>query len=259
MNITNINTTRIPAGTRLYLTKKKYNKFYIQPDKTLVNDNLFVAYDVKIGGVIAIPQGTRVLGNWVAESSPSIAVQLQLTKIFLYGSGQNISADSDLVETLVDYNSDEIDCAPYLYKIHHFKSPAGIYRRIVNTKCRSKILTDNNRNSIYLEVNTKEISVVLNEDIIPMPDLSKMPVPQSPSVPTMPSVNNDQPIHKPNKITRNYKPNHQHNYKPNYKPNYQPNYSPNCSNNHSNDYFSDYPTEHSGDSSSYSNYEDDDF
>ncbi|BCS83401.1 hypothetical protein QLL95_gp0722 [Cotonvirus japonicus] len=161
----NISIKKIPAGTRMYLTKKNNHKFYIQPDKTLVNDNLYVAYDVKIAGIVVIPQGTRVIGNWVAESSPSIAVQLQLTKIFLHGSGQDISADSDLMDNVVDYNVNELNGACYLYKQKHYRATSNLYRRIVNTRCNVKTLPDNNRNMIYVEADTQEIPVTLTKDL----------------------------------------------------------------------------------------------
>ena len=86
---------KLSAGTRIYLTKKKHHTLYIQPDKTLVNDNLYVAYDVRVNGETVIPKGTRVVGDWVTESIPSIAAQLQIKKIYLQGSGQDINADSE--------------------------------------------------------------------------------------------------------------------------------------------------------------------
>jgi hypothetical protein len=162
---------KIPAGTRIYLTKKKNHTLYIQPDKTLVNDNLYVAYDVRIGTLTIIPKGTRVMGDWVTESRPSIAAQLQIKKIFLQGSGQDIMADSDVIEAISEYNNKEVDNAGFLYKINEYRSPSNIIRRIASFHCRVRTLMDNKRNSIYLEIFTKEIPVTLTMDFIPYPYL----------------------------------------------------------------------------------------
>jgi hypothetical protein len=163
---------KIPAGTRIYLTKKYNPVLYIQPDKTLVNDNLYVAYDVKINGQVVIPKGTRVLGDWVTESSPTIAAQLQLTKIYLHGSGQDISADSDVIEAISEYNDREVNNTGYLYKINQYHATSNITRRIVKFQCRIKTLLDDNRNTIYLELYTKEIPVILTSDFVALPCLS---------------------------------------------------------------------------------------
>jgi hypothetical protein len=160
---------KIPAGTRIYLTKKLPHELYIQPDKTLVNDNLFVAYDFRIDGETLIPKGTRVVGDWVTESNPSIAAQLQLTRIFLQGSGQQISADSDVIEAVCDYNNREVNNAGYLIKQYQYRASSNITRRIARTQCKVKTLLDDNRNTLYLEIMTKEIPVTLTEDFIPFP------------------------------------------------------------------------------------------
>jgi hypothetical protein len=163
---------KIPAGTRIYLTKKYNPVLYIQPDKTLVNDNLYVAYDVKIDGQTVIPKGTRVVGDWVTESSPSIAAQLQLTRIFLSGSGQEIKADSDVIEAVSEYNDREVNNAGYLYKLNQYRATSNITRRIAKFQCKIKTLLDDNRNTIYVEIYTKEIPVTLTTDFVPFPCLA---------------------------------------------------------------------------------------
>jgi hypothetical protein len=162
---------KIPAGTRIYLTKRGGHTLYIQPDKTLANDNLYVAYDVRIDGQTIIPRGTRVLGDWVTESMPSISAQLQLTRIYLEGSGQDISADSDVIEAVTDYNNDEVNNASYLYKTNQYRATSNITRRIANIHCRIKTLLDNKRNTLYLEIYTKEIPVTLTKDFVAFPNL----------------------------------------------------------------------------------------
>ncbi len=158
---------KIPTGTRIYLTKKKQFPLYLQPDKTLVNDNLYVAYDVRINGQTVIPKGTRVTGDWVAESTPTLGAQFQANCIYLDRNGQQFFADSDVVETTTEYNSDEIKNAGYLYKQNQYLSTSNIYRRIVNVNCRTSTLLDDNHNSVYLEVFTKEIPVTVTCDFIP--------------------------------------------------------------------------------------------
>lgn len=156
-------TQKIPTGTRIYITKKGCPQLCIQPDKTLVNDNLYVAYDVKINGRIVIPKGTRVIGDWVTESSP-LSAQLQITRIFLHGSGQPISADSDILDAVTAYNNCEVDNTGYLHGLKYYRSMSNITRRITKFHCRVKTLLDNNINTIYLEIDTKEIPVTLMED-----------------------------------------------------------------------------------------------
>ena len=163
--------TKLPAGTRIYLTKKKSHTLYIQPDNTLVNDNLYVAYDVRFDGITVIPKGTRVTGNWVTESRPSIAAQLQLTRIYVHGPGQDIVADSDVIEAINGFNNEEVDNASHVYKLNHYRSTANIVRRIVNVNCSVRVLRDTNLNTLYLEIFTKEIPVIITQDFIPFPCL----------------------------------------------------------------------------------------
>lgn len=183
---------KIPAGTRIYLTKKNHFTLYIQPNKTLVNDNLYVAYDVKVDGIVVIPRGTRVIGDWVTESSPEFAAQLQLSRIYLrgvprdaqlfsegqtsdcntsYSEGQAIMADSDVINAISEYNNRDVNYATHLYKQNQYKATSNITRRIAKFQCHVKTLFDNNLNSVYLEIMTKEIPVTLLEDFIPYPCL----------------------------------------------------------------------------------------
>lgn len=162
---------KVPAGTRIYLTKKQPYILYIQPDKVLQNDSLYVAYDVKINGQLVIPRGTRVVGDWITESYPSIGAQLQVTKIYLNGSEQEISADSDVMEVVTDYNNHEIKNTNFLYKQKQFKSTSNIIRRIVKVGHHTRTLFDNKRDILYLEINTKEIPVTLTKDFVAFPFL----------------------------------------------------------------------------------------
>lgn len=162
---------KIPAGTCIYLTRKKNFTLNIQPDKTLVNDNLYVAYDVKVDGITVIPKGTRIQGDWVAESRPTLAAQLQINRIFLDRMGQEIIGDSDVIQDTTVFNRHEVSNLPYIYKIRRYRSSSNLPRRITVLNNRIKTLPDNNLNSVYLSIDTKEIPVYLNMDFIPFPNL----------------------------------------------------------------------------------------
>lgn len=162
----------IPAGTRIYLTKKRSNHVLcIQPDTIILDDTLYVKYDVKVGGRVVIPKSTRVCGNWITESVPCIAAQLQVTKIYLQGSGQAINADSDTYERVSDYNSGEINDVGYMYRQNHYKSSSGIPRRIARYGNVHHPLVDNNRYSSYIEIDTREIPVTLLTDFTRYPSI----------------------------------------------------------------------------------------
>ena len=161
---------KLDAGTRIYLTKPKQHPLYIQPDKVIENDNLYVAYDVRQDGQTVIPRGTRVVGNWITESKPILAAQLQLSQIYLQNLGQGIYADSNVIRTTTDYNKNEVGNACYLSKIAEYQSPANIKRSIVNANCKIKILSDKNPNSVYLKIDTREIPVTLTADFVAFPN-----------------------------------------------------------------------------------------
>ena len=156
----------LPIGTKIYIRKQKPFTFNIRPDQTLLNDNLYVAYDVKYGDVVVIPAGTRVVGDWVTESNP-ISAQFQLTKIILKGAGQVASADSPVYNGTTDYNNTEVLNSNYLYKRYQYKSVANIERRIVSAECMVKVLRDQDLNTTYLEITTTEIPVILTAEFTP--------------------------------------------------------------------------------------------
>lgn len=158
-------TIKIFAGTKIYLKKKHPFKLYIKPNKNLFNDTLLVAYDVKHEDKIIIPQNTLVIGNWITETHPTIAAQFQINYLCLNDEKIPIVADSDLYEAISAYNQCEIHSAPYLYKIMDFKSPSNLVRRIVKANCQIKVLFDDNLNSLYIEIPTREIQTTLIEDL----------------------------------------------------------------------------------------------
>lgn len=158
----------IPAGTRIYLTKEPAHLLRIRPDHVLLNDIFCVAYDVRINGCTIIPKGTKVAGDWVTESSPIIAAQLQVCKIFLCGGiGQDFLADSVPYQFVGLHNAAEVDGASYVYELMNYVSSANLTRRIVRTQCRTRILMDNALDTVYIEVPTKEIPVMLLVDFVP--------------------------------------------------------------------------------------------
>ena len=156
----------LPIGTKIYIRKQKPFTFNIRPDQTLLNDNLYVAYDVKYGDVVVIPKGTRIIGDWVTESDP-ISAQFQLTKIVLKGTGQIANADSLVYIGTTDYNNIEVFNSNFLYKRYQYRSVANVERRIVSADCIVKVLRDQNLNTTYLEITTSEISLTLTETFTP--------------------------------------------------------------------------------------------
>jgi len=154
----------IPAGTRIYLTKNPPFELFLKPDTSLLNDSLYVAYDVRINGVVAIPKGTRVLGNWITETTPTIAAQLQLTLVYLSGHGQAIFADSNVYEVLSSFNSTEVNNSNYILETLNYISTANIDRRIVKAPCNIVTLLDDEKNINYIEIPTREIFVTLQTD-----------------------------------------------------------------------------------------------
>lgn len=164
----------IPAGTRIYLKKNSYEKLYIRPDRTVEDNSLYVAYDVRIDGETVIPRGTRVSGEWISQSSQccktgyiDLVAQLQTTRIYLSGSGQTFLADSDVYNTTDEFNSQEIQNSNHLYGRRPRVSSSNIMRRSVSFNSRVRTLSDNDLDTPYLEINTSEIPVTLQVDFIP--------------------------------------------------------------------------------------------
>ncbi len=163
----------VPAGTRVYLTKNEDPTFalYIKPDITFANDNLFVAHDVKIGTITAIPKGTRVSGDWITESTPVLAAQLQTHTIFFTRKGIEFKADSDPIQTVTVLNPEEVGDANVVVKQADYRSVANITRRIVTVRCQTFPLPDDISPAdipigTYLNINTQEIPVTLIADLI---------------------------------------------------------------------------------------------
>lgn len=156
MPITNLN-----AGTWIYLKKKSGHELYIQPGNVLCNDSLYVAYDVKCRGHVVIPKNTRVIGNWITEDDP-IAAQLQVTRIYLHGSGQQLCADSDIIQATDIINDDSC----HIREVHDYKSLSGITRKLTNN-------TNEGEQTLFITIFTKEIAVMLIQDFIPYPCLKQ--------------------------------------------------------------------------------------
>jgi hypothetical protein len=163
----------VPAGTRIYLTKLQGPNYslFIRPDTSLFNDNLYVAYDVKIGTVTAIRKGTRVSGNWITESTPIVSAQFQSNKIYFNGTGQDFFADSDPVQTVTVVNPAEVDNANAFFKDADYRSTANITRRIVTVRCRTYPLPDDLNDfdialGTYLNINLREIPATVISNLV---------------------------------------------------------------------------------------------
>jgi hypothetical protein len=155
---------KVPIGTRIYLTRPRPHNFYIQPDTILLDEFMFVSYDVRIDGRTVIPRGTIIVGDWITESDPCFAAQFQATKIIFRNFGKRISADSEIIESVSAYNNCEVYNSRYLYKTLDYISVANIRRRVVDVQCDVKCLPDHRIDSLYLEICTKEIPLILTRD-----------------------------------------------------------------------------------------------
>jgi len=160
----------IPRDVQIYVTKTTPGvALSVRLDTTLVDDTLHTLYDVKMGTDVVIPRGTRVMGNWVTESEPVPAIQLQLTKICFDGGWIPIKADSNVFETVTFYNRHEIHNPKSVRRLLTYKSTANIYRRIVNVRCHVTTLPDNfdpNFEIPYMNIHTDEIPVTLLENLV---------------------------------------------------------------------------------------------
>lgn len=153
---------KIPAGTRIYLTKNIYS-FNIQPGHLFLNDNLYVAYDVKINGVVIIPKNTRVVGDWITEFHPSIVAQLQLSRIFLYGSGQPISADSNVIEAVKKNDSSDNTTNNIRLLTNRCKNKnRSALSNTVKFSCNLQKIPNG---TIHIQIFTNEIPVIITKDI----------------------------------------------------------------------------------------------
>jgi len=174
---------KLPAGTRMYLNKRCDSyPLYIKPDHIVENDNLYVAYDVRVNDQTVIPRGTRIVGDWITESSPVPAAQFQMKRIYLQPSGQDIVGDSDVFEALGAYNRAEVENAGHLYKLNEYKSVANLIRRTVYVRCFVQTVSNTALNSIYLDIATKEIPITLSEDFVPFPIMPITPLIASTSI-----------------------------------------------------------------------------
>lgn len=157
----------VPAQTKIYLTREPPHEIFLKPDTTLANDSLYVLYDIRLpDGTPIIPRGTRAIGDWVTESSPTISAQLQLTKICLNGESITISADSDVFESLIEYNNTEVNNSNVVQQVLFYQSTANIERRIVKFPCQIRVLLDERLNTEYIQIFAKEVSVTLLADLV---------------------------------------------------------------------------------------------
>lgn len=160
---------KIPAGTRIYLTKFDKQVLYIKPDCNIIGDNMYVAYDVRINGQTIIPKGTRVVGDWITETTPCYAAQFQVLEIYISAKAQPFDADSEVFEKVVAYNSNEVNSSAFFYKKPDYKSQANVNRRVAQINSKSKILSNNKLDTLYIEINTKEIPATIMQDFIAVP------------------------------------------------------------------------------------------
>jgi hypothetical protein len=173
----------LPTGTIIYLTKKPHQglidlthlrgkqspyEFLIRPGRSFHDTTLYVAYDVKVGPHVVIPRGSRVTGEWVTELTTftTSLAQLQVRSVIIDGDESPLFAHSDpATYTAIDiYNGDEVNFASHLYKVRNYKSVANMTRRLVKVNCTDKVLLDDDLDTVYLRIPTREIQVRLSHD-----------------------------------------------------------------------------------------------
>jgi hypothetical protein len=159
--------SKISADTRLYLTRRPAVKMYIRPDKNIPDNNLYLLYDLRVNGVLVIPNGTRFSGTWITENDPEIAAQLQLDTIYLTAEGQDFIGDSDIFNTITAYTSTEIGDADVIFQKMQKKTASNLVRRHVNYDNKNIILTDNNCDAIFIEIPSAEIPITVTQDFAP--------------------------------------------------------------------------------------------
>jgi len=160
----------------MYLTRTHPNFGYtdigdilaLRVDKNFLGDILYVLYDVKVGARVVIPKGTAVLGDWITESYPCVAAQLQVTDIFFDGIRFPVAADSEIYRNLTLYGRHDVHNANHVDGLITYRSTANICRRIVNVRCRTKVLFDDERRDqlLYLRIDTNEIPVTFLDDFV---------------------------------------------------------------------------------------------
>lgn len=153
----------VQAGSQIYVRRNNAEALYIQPGKEIIDDNLYVLYDVKVNGIIIIPRGTRIVGDWITTKNGII---FSAKKIFIEGIYQDLEAESYIYDNVVNFDSAEVRNAPYLELQKIYKSLANISRRFVVSRCKNKILFDNFAQTPYIEIPNKEISIIILEDFI---------------------------------------------------------------------------------------------
>ena len=162
----------LPAGTRFYLTKYANKIMSLAPDDAILSQNMFVAYDVRMGGSTIIPKGTRVVGDWITESAtegvPMSTAQFQAHEIYLQRSAQEILADSDVFQDNTYYNRDELEGSVVVYQCAPVRTRCQIPRRSIQCNCKIKILEDKTPDSQYIVVDTTEVPMTLLEPFIPL-------------------------------------------------------------------------------------------
>lgn len=161
---------KLDRGTRIYLTKYTSEYLYIRPNSVINDESLYVMYDVKDNDIVVIPRGTRIVGDWIAETRPHIAAQFQARRIYLENGLQDIHADSIPITDLVLYSDSEIMNNNFLKKKLHYISKSNVERRIIKMGHQSKILSDENLDTIYIEIFPHEIILTLLKDFIAYPD-----------------------------------------------------------------------------------------
>lgn len=155
----------IPSGKTFYLKKEPPYVLCLKPDITLENQTYIVKYDCNINGVTIIPRGTKIIGNWITQSTPSISAYFDVKLICQNNTLTSINAISRYYNDITQFNDIEVYNADYFLLVLNETSQSNLVRRGIQVNCREKILNDNNLNSTYITVPTNEIAVTVYENV----------------------------------------------------------------------------------------------
>lgn len=154
----------VPVGTRIYLTKRTNFNFVMPLDTAIIDDVFFVAYDIKINGIVIIPRGTRVWGDWVSEIDGDVNVQLQLSKIYLGGIPRAICADSEVISAAIAVPPIE-PVSPSIAALLNKQAVTNLYRVPVGY-CQCVVTYDPIAAVLWLNVRFRELPVTIIVDFI---------------------------------------------------------------------------------------------
>lgn len=147
----------ILAGTNIYLRKLRGSTFTVKPDTDILDDDFLVAYDVRINGETVIPRGTKMMGNWINTTTPTVTIELQITKVHYDNMWLPFHAASDVIYAIAKPNNVE----SHLNKV---LAACSNMSELYDPLCKVTIELIEDRDELVMNVSMNEIRVVMSED-----------------------------------------------------------------------------------------------